>query len=584
MPNWDLTFFYSSEKDEKIKKDLEEFINGCKNLREDYYDALADKNLSPEKLRKFFEDSEDVEKKGYYAAQYAHLNYARNTMNQEAQKLMSMVEDYETNASIITSFWKPRLLKLSESKLIDLRDSDELKEYKHVMEKLIESKEHVLSEEAEKVISALSSSSREAFAELYERQTSSYEFEIIIDGQVKTLTGPQVRALRHDTDSDLRKRAMKKFFKRYEEDKIILEKSYNSIVKHYDTESRLRNFERPISMRNLDNEVEDDIIDTVIKVTTERTPLVHKYYKFKEKYLGEKLTLADIYAPLNPVKKEYSFDQAKEIVLDAYYEFDKEIGDIVKSFFDENRIDSEIRKGKRGGAFCSYAFPNYKPFVLLNYNGNMGDVMTLAHELGHGVHGTLSSEQNIWNYHTPLTMAEVASVFGEMLVMDKVLPTLNEEDKKAFIASKTEEMFATMFRQNMFARFEVQSHDMIADKGVATWEELSELYNKELKIMFGDSVEIPEEYNYEWAGIPHIFSVPFYVYAYNFANLLVIALYEMYKEEGKDFIPKYKKLLRSGGNKRPEELLEEVGINIKEESFWGKGFDYLEREFLNKLI
>lgn len=583
MPNWDLTFFYSSPEDEKIKRDFEESLKLAKELKKNYYHKLSDPSLTPEEMKNFFLELEEILKKNYFASQYCNLFYASNTQNETAQKLFQMSMDYNSKLDVESSFWKPVLLKQGEKKLEEFLASEILKDYTHVIEKLIKSKQHVLSEDAEKVLAAMYNSSRGGFEDLYERLVSSYEFELEIDGITQKLTDPQIRSLRTRPEARLRREAMKTFFSRYDQDKIVFEKTYNSIVKNYDTEASLRNFREPISMRNLANEVEDDIVKTVIDVTTERTYMVHKYYKWKGKKLGIEQTLADIYAPLEKIQKKYSFDEAKAIVLESYYEFDEEVGEIVESFFKENRIDSDIRKGKRGGAFASYAIPNRKPFILLNYTGNLSDVGTLAHELGHGVHGTLSSQQNIWNYHTPLTMAEVASVFGEMLVIDKLLPTLSKEEKVAFVASKVEEMFATMFRQNMIGRFEIASHQLIGENGSANWKELANVYREELKIMFGDSVKIPDEYCYEWATIPHIFSTPFYVYAYNFANLLVLAIFEKYKQDGKVFVPKYKELLRSGSSDSPQKLLERIGINIKERKFWENGFNYIEREFINKL-
>ncbi|HOO74137.1 MAG: M3 family oligoendopeptidase [Thermotogae bacterium] len=583
MPLWNLKFFFDSPNDPKIKETLNSFLDNAKKIKEKYYNLLSSENLKASELRDFFKATEKNLWDALLVNQYSGLLFAENTGSTEAQKLSAMVDDYFTKESIISSFWRPVLLTQKEEKLTELKNSPELKDYEFQLEEIIKIKNHTLTEEAEKVISAFSSSSREAFANMYERITSDYEFEFETDGEIKKMNGAILRSLRQHPDKNIRRSAMKMLFSRYEKDKIALESAYNSILRHYDTEASLRNFPKSISMRNSDNQVDDSIVDMVIDVTTERTPLCHKYYHWKSQYIGENLTLADIYAPINPVKKEYSFEDAKKIVLESYYDFDEEFGDIVKSFFDENRIHSDITKGKRGGAFCSYNVPNYKPFVLMNFTGNMRDIMTLAHELGHGIHGTLSSKQNLSNYHTPLTMAEVASVFGEMLVMDKLLKELDAEDKKAFIASKIEDTFATMFRQNMFARFEIKSHDLVDKNGMATWDELCDIYKDELKIMFGDSVEIPEEYTYEWASIPHIYGVPFYVYAYNYANLLVIALYEKYLEEGKAFIPKYKELLSNGGNDSPERMLLKLGIDIKSRDFWNKGFDYIERELISKL-
>jgi len=584
LPAWDLSFFYSSPHDSQIKVDFEESLRQTKELQKQYYDKLSDPSLTPFELNKFFEEFEKVLKKFNFSSQYCHLLYDSNTKDETAQKLYALSKDYSTKIEMESSFWKPRLLKQTEKKLNELMKAQELKDYTHVLENLIKSKNHILSEEAEKVFAAMYNSSRGGFQELYGRLTSSYTFKLEIGGEVKELTDPQIRAMRRKPDVALRHQAMKEFFKKYEEDNLIFEKTYNSIVKNYDTEANLRNFEKPISMRNLSNEVEDDIVDTVIKVTTERTPMVQQYYKWKGKQLGIEQTLADIYAPLGKVQKEYTFEEAQKIVLDSYYEFDQEIGEIVESFFKENRIDGDIKMGKRGGAYTSYALPNKKPFILLSFTGTLGDVSTLAHELGHGVHGTLASEQNIWNYHPPLTMAEVASVFGEMLVIDKILPTLSEEERTAYLASNVEGFFSTMFRQNMLARFEISSHNLIYQNGSANWKELAELYKNELEIMFGDSVIIPQEYHYEWASIPHIYNTPFYVYAYNFANLLVIALYQLYKIEGKSFVPKYKELLRSGAKDSPKKLLKKVGIDISKKDFWEKGFEFIEKEFINKLI
>ncbi|WP_240739564.1 hypothetical protein [Marinitoga lauensis] len=293
---WDLTFFYDSPENEQIKKDFESALENAKKLKEKYYNKFLDENLSALDIKEFFKELEKTIEKPYFAIQYAHLYYAENTQNVQAQKLVAMGQDYLTKGEIELSFWKPLLLSHPIEKLEEWKNSEDLKEYKHVMEKLIKEKPHVLSEDAEKVLSALQPAGRDAFDMLYEKLTSSYNFEIEIDGEMKKMTGPQIRALRQSTNKELRRKAMKLFFERYKEDKIVLESTFNSVAKYYDTESKLRNYPKPISMRNMANEVDDKIVDMVIDVTTEQTPMVHKYYKWKEKYLGYELTLADIYA------------------------------------------------------------------------------------------------------------------------------------------------------------------------------------------------------------------------------------------------------------------------------------------------
>ncbi len=563
---WDFSHFYNS--DDEAFKDIEDAAKKSQVILGKF--SNIDNATSSEDVKNILKELEEILTKAFKAEQYASLKFSKNMKDGSAQKMYGMIRNKAVQIEEILAIMKAKLAKISDETLS--RWSDDLQDYKKIFERIIEEKKHILPEDAEKVLAAFSNTRRNGLADLYEKITSSYIFEI--DG--KKMTGEQVRALRYDPNPQVRRKAMKIFFERYGQDKLTIEGLYNLVAKDWDTEAKLRNYPTPISMRNFENEVDDETVQRLIGVTIDNTKLVHKYYKWKAEYLDEELTLADIYAPLLKETKEYSFNDAKKIVLEAYYEFSDDIGKIVESFFEEKRIDVFPAEGKRGGAFCSYSIPNYKPYVLLNFTGKIRDVMTLAHELGHGVHGTLSSKQNIYNYHTPLTMAEVASVFGEFLVFDKLKNELDGEERKAFIASKIEDIFATMFRQNMFVRFEMKAHDVIEKEGFASYDELSDIYKEELEVMFGGSVKITEEYHKEWSAIPHIFFAPFYVYAYNFANALVIALYQKYLEEGKSFVPKYIELLESGGKDKPEKLLEKVGVNLKDENFWQKAFDYLD--------
>ena len=563
---WDFSHLYNSG-DEALK-DIDDAA-GRSQVILNKLKAINDATSS-EDIKSILKELEDVLTKVFKAKQYASLKFSKNMKDETAQKLYGMIRNKAVQIEEILATMKAKLAKLPDETL--KKWSDDLPDYKRIFKRIMEEKKHILPEDAEKVLATFSNTRRNGVADLYEKITSSYIFEV--DG--KKLTGMQVRALRYDPDPQVRRRAMKIFFEKYTQDKLTIEGFYNLVVKDWDTEAKLRNYPAPISMRNFENEVDDETVQRLIDVTTDNTTLVHKYYKWKAKYLGEELTLADIYAPLLKKTKEYSFEDAKKIVLEAYYEFSEDVGKIVESFFEEKRIDVFPAEGKRGGAFCSYSTPNYRPYVLLNFTGKIRDVMTLAHELGHGVHGTLSSKQNIYNYHTPLTMAEVASVFGEFLVFDKLKNDLDGEERRTFVASKIEDMFATMFRQNMFVRFEIKAHDIIGKEGFASYDELSNIYRKELEVMFGDSVKITEEYHKEWSAIPHIFFAPFYVYAYNFANALVIALYQKYLEEGKSFVPKYIELLESGGKDKPEMLLEKLGVELKDGNFWQKAFDYLD--------
>lgn len=571
---WDLSVFYKSVDYSFIKSDLEHFLTKTKKLVENCENKINE-SIDAETAKKFFIEIENILDGFSRPMQFSSLLFSEDTSNTKYQQLYSISSQYYSKIKELLSPLNSEFAKLSDEKLKSL--SNEIPEYSNFFNKILEEKKHILSKDGEKILAATSISRRDAIAELYEKITSSYTFEIEIDGKVQHLTDSEIRSLRRSPDGELRKKAMKTLFEKYEKDNLVINGLYNIVVKDYDTEARLRNYKKPISMRNMENRVSDESVEKLIEVTVNNVDIVHKYYEWKSEKMNETLTPADIYAPLNKSPKKYSFEEAKEIVLDAYFEFDEKAGKIIKEFFDEKRIHSEISKGKMGGAFCSYYTPKIKPFVLVNFTGQMSDVMTLAHELGHGLHGTLSSKQTFLNYETPLTMAEIASVFGEFLVFEKLKNQLTGEDKKFFIASKLEEIFATMFRQNMFARFEIKSHNLISKQGMATWDELSDIYEKELKLMFGNSVKITPEYRFEWSTIPHFYHTPFYVYAYNYANCLVIALYEKYLEEGKTFVPKYLELLESGGKDKPERLLKKVGININEEKFWQKAFDFLEK-------
>ena len=559
---WDLSLIYKSEKD--AMKDSEEAVKLSKRLLD--FDV---ESIDKPTLEKLFKEIEKVLWKSLLPLQYASLLFSKNMQDVEAQKLYGILQKNYSLVDENISVVKARLSSLPVEKLEEFKS---LENYSHVVERIIDEKEHTLPEEAEKALSALSISRRDAAADTYEKLVSSYVFEI--DG--KELTGEEVRSLRYQKNGNLRKRAMRVFFERYRKDSLVIENLYNTVVKDWDTEARLRNYDSPISMRNSKNEVDDEIVQKFIDITTENYYIVEEYYNWKSRFLGEELTPADVYAPIGDVDRKYSFEDAKRIVLEAYYRFSSEAGKIVESFFKENRIDAFPSLGKTGGAFCSYNVPNGKPFVLLNFTSKIRDVMTMAHELGHGLHGTLSSKQTLLNYHTPLTMAEVASVFGEFLVFDKLKKELSGDERRAFVASKLEDIFSTMFRQNMFVRFEIRAHDLVSKDGFASFDDLSRIYSEELSKMFGKSVRITKEYHDEWSSIPHFFFAPFYVYAYNFANALVIALYKRYLEEGKRFVPKYLKLLESGGKDYPERLLRDFGVDMKDDSFWEESFEFLE--------
>jgi oligoendopeptidase F len=281
-----------------------------------------------------------------------------------------------------------------------------------------------------------------------------------------------------------------------------------------------------------------------------------------------------VYAPVAKSDKQYPFDQAVHTVLDSFYQFAPRVSELARQVFSENHVDSEVRKGKRGGAFCASTIPALTPWVLLNYQGRSEDIATMAHELGHAIHSMLASSHSVYTFHSSLPLAETASTFGEMMLVDRLLAEESDPAvRRDMLFKQMDDSYATIGRQAFFALFERQAHDLTANG--ASVDELAAAYMENLKTQFGDSVEISDEFRWEWVSIPHIYQVPFYVYAYTFGQLLVLALYQQFKREGESFKPRYLKILSTGGSQAPVKILADAGIDIYQDSFWQGGFDVL---------
>ena len=337
---------------------------------------------------------------------------------------------------------------------------------------------------------------------------------------------------------------------------------------------RLRDYPNPLAPRHLSNEIDGAAVKAMMEVTEANYDLAQNYFRLKAKLLElPRLALFDQYAPVGKEVTPFPYSQARDVILNAFDAFDPKFREIAAEFFAKNWIDAEIRKGKRGGAFCASPSPQLHPYILCNYDDNLRDVMTVAHELGHGLHGCLSRKQNYFNYYTPLTTAETASVFGEMLVFDYLLKQQTDSKVQiALLASKIEDIFATVFRQNVLTRFEELAFSARKEKRL-TAEMIGKLWLDANGKYYGDAVDMPDGYKWGWSYISHFIHSRFYCYSYVFGQLLVLALYRMYKDEGKSFVPKYLALLEAGGSDTPENLLKSLGVDIHNRDFWQKGFD-----------
>ncbi len=374
----------------------------------------------------------------------------------------------------------------------------------------------------------------------------------------------------------LRAAAYQELYRVYGQDGAILGQMYQTLVRDWHNENLdMRHFTNPLAVRNLGNDIPDDVVDTLLGVCQDNTSVFQRFFSLKAHWLGmERLRRYDIYAPVVNTDKKYDFGQAAEMVFDAFQLFEPRVANLARRVLDQNHLDSEVRRGKISGAFCSTVAPDVTPWVLVNYQGKPDDVATLAHELGHAVHSQLAAEHSLFTFHSSLPLAETASTFGEMMLVDRLLATESDASvRQTMLFRQVDDAYATVMRQAQFALFERQAHDMVQQG--ATVDDLSSAYLDNLHHQFGDAVEVSEEFRWEWVSIPHIYHTPFYVYAYTFGQLLVLSLYQQYKTEGEAFKPRYIRLLSAGGSKSPEKILSDAGVNMHDASFWQGGFDVI---------
>ena len=509
---------------------------------------------------------------------FAGLLFAEDTQNQNAQTMMARVQQFGAemqNRTLFFSLWW---------KDVDDKNAERLMaasgDYRYYLEEMRHFKPHTLTEAEEKVINIKDVTGMGALIPLYSAITNRYVFKLEVDGEVKELTRAQLQPFMQGPDAELRAKAYQETFRVYGNDGPILGQIYQARVRDWYNENiNLRKFKSPISVRNLYNDVPDEAVDVLLETTKKNAGVFQRYFKMKAKFMGipsGKLRRYDIYAPVAKSAKEFEFAEAANMVLESFSAFDPKVGELARRVFDEDRLDSEVRKGKQGGAFCASVNPGDTPFVLMNYTGRARDVATLAHELGHAIHSMLASQHSTFTFHSSLPLAETASTFGEMMLTEKLLATETDDAvRRDILFKQMDDAFATILRQVYFALFEREAHALVMKN--ASVDEISAAYLENLKEQFDDSLELSDDFKWEWVSIPHIYSSPFYVYAYAFGQLLVFSLYQQFKEEGDSFKPKYLKILSAGGSEAPAKILGDAGIDIRSAKFWQGGFDVLSR-------
>ena len=586
---WDLRDFYTDINDPLIETDIKDIEKLAEDFHQNVKSKLEDPSLTPRQLLEWFKEYEKVSEKTFYFELFAELLLRTNNLDDDVKAFYSKIDEFKVKIQQKLIFFNLELNKISDNKFEELIKAPELERYIHALKFNRKKKLHQLSEKEEQIILMKDMTGVKGFIKLYSEFKSNFTYDFDVDGEMKKLTEAELFAYMYQENRDLRYKALQTMMAEYKKNEMIFTHIYNNILRNWDLECSKRNFKKPISRRNLENEVSDESVEICGKVTTESYSIVEKYYNLKKKLLNlTELHMSDMYAPVGQITRKYSYQEALKLIKDSDEKFSPEFKDIIEKMVELNHIDATPRKGKNRGAFCAHGKQKHYGFVFVNFVDTIDSVRALAHELGHAFHAFyIQRNQNFVNIETSLVVAEIASVFNEILISDYLMNTdLSKDEKISLLSNFIESKFGTSHRQNAFYRFEKAIHGLMKEK-LPTTEEIKEAFVKEMELMFGNSMtNLREEYaNYIFV-VPHFLNVPFYVYAYNMSNLLVISIYQMYLEQKEEFVPKYLKLLSLGSSLSPEEMLAEIGINLNDPSFWEKGIKYLSDKIdeLEKLV
>lgn len=580
LPIWDLSTLYHSNKSNKITTDLVFIETKAKEFEKNYEGKIN--SLNGSSLLTAIEKLEIIDECMDKILSYAHLLYAENIEDVKNKVFFQQMQERITKISSSLVFFTLELNSFEEKKIYELLNFEGLKKFKTWIEIIRSYKPYQLEKNLEQLMKDKSVTSSAAWVRLFDETIASLRFPF----KGKELSSAEILNFFSDNDASKRKEAAKSLGKVLERHKNIFCTITNTLAKDKAINDEWRKYPNPVSSRNLANVVEDEVVDALFKAITDSYPkLSHRYYKIKAKWFGKKsLKYWDRNAPL-PFQSNriYRWEEATSIVLEAFNNFNTDIGRVGKMFFDKFWIHAPTTKGKSPGAFSASTVPSAHPYILLNYQGKTRDVSTLAHELGHGVHQFLAGrKQSHLNCSTPLTLAETASVFSEMLTFKLLLQkvdTLN--DKKALLANKVEDMLNTVVRQIAFFEFEKQLHSKRL-KSELTANEICQIWLDVQRKSLGPAIEFEKEYKYYWMYVPHFIHSPFYVYSYAFGDCLVNTLFALYEENSNNFDKKYISLLEAGGSLKYRELLKPFNLNPSQPNFWHKGISVIE-SFIDEL-
>ena len=573
---WDLEPLVHGGGSDAALKQLDEAAERSAAFAEKYRGKVAE--LDATEMAAAMRDLEEISDFAGRSGTYASLAFSVDTLSPEIGSLMQQVRERSATISTTLLFFELEWNEVPEERAEELLKSDELAFCRHYLRMERRYRPHQLTEPEERILTETSVTGPGAFVRLFTEQTS--EITVDLPDTEEPLQLMEALSRLQDGDRSRRAEAAAAVTEALQPGLRTRAFIYNNLLQDKATKDRLRSFDSWIAARNLDNEASDESVQALIEAVSSRYEIARRWYRLKARLLGvERLADYDRIAPLAEAERHVPYDEARELVLDCYTGFAPELGETAAQFFIGNYIDAPTAQGKRGGAFCSYAVPSAHPYVLLNYTSRLGDVLTMAHELGHGVHASLARPRGIFEFGTPLTVAETASIFGERIVLGRLLEqSADETEKLALLGDSLDGAVGAVFRQVAMNRFEERVHTERRTTGELSVDAFAEAWVDTQTEMLGDSVELSDGYSSWWSYVPHFMATPGYVYAYAFGHLLALSVYSRYEEVGEGFADSYLDLLRAGGSMPPEQLGEIVGVDLTDPGFWNAGLDLIERQ------
>jgi oligoendopeptidase F len=568
---WNLNDLYKGLDDPAIEADIKRCEATAGEIERTYSGKVSD--LAASELLALVSGLEKLDVAMGRLGTFAFLNFTTQTKSAQAGAFLQKIKEFGSRVGKRIVFFELEWSKLDEKRARALLADPILTHYRHYLESLRRYAPHLLSKTEETLLIEIAPVGRSSWTTFFEKIMGHLTFG------PKKRSEEEVLADLYNPERQARSQAADELTEGLKSQLHVLTHLFNTLLADKMIDDRLRRYGSWISSMNLANELEDHTVEVLVDTVTSRYDIPQRYYRLKQQLLDlPELVDYDRYAPLPHLPTAtVSWKECREMVTKAFRGFSPKMAEIASFFFDRRWIHAPLLEGKRGGAFAHSCIPEVHPYVMVNYTGNVRDLSTVAHELGHGVHQYLAAERGYFNSHTPLVLAETASVFGELLLFNHQLGLLQDEaERKAFICQKLESIFATVFRQVSMNRFEDRVHNARREQGELANEQISEYWLETQRAMFADSVTLRDDYAVWWSYIPHFLSTPGYVYSYAFGELLVLALYNLYQQNSKDFVPQYIQLLSSGGSESPYELLKPFGVDLNDPAFWQGGMRILD--------